>query len=347
MCLDVNGAKNHQNNHVIWYHCHNGKNQGWKIDRKGVTYPRQPLKDGVKFQLKSKMAGNKAVFWHEHIGGGQYRLRIRNNNPSDNRQWFVFDHRTRSIRAWSDKSKAMSNQSGYGLRKGVAAVVRPFKDMINQKIAFYGGAKQNVRALNNLCLDVWHARNSHHMHTTWWTCHNGMNQAWTIDTKGVKYPEQPLRDGVKFQIKSRMATNRALYWKEHIGGNQFRLRIRNDEPEDLNQWFLFDSRTRTIRSWNKRSHVISNQAGQGFRIGKAAVIRPWKGENFQKITFHSRKLRSVMNNNGKCLDVWGGKNVDTQHTTWWNCHNGMNQAWYIDQTGAYYPANPLADGKKF
>lgn len=33
----------------------------------------------------------------------------------------------------------------------------------------------------------------------------------------MKYPAYPLRDGIKFQIKSRMSGNRAIYWRNHIG----------------------------------------------------------------------------------------------------------------------------------
>jgi hypothetical protein len=69
----------------------------------------------------------------------------------------------------------------------------------------------------------------------------------------------------------------------------------------------------------------------GFKIGVAAVIRPWKGENFQKITYHPGTLRNLRNNGGMCLDVAGGKNVNNQHLTFWTCHNGLNQGWIIDQ----------------
>lgn len=31
------------------------------------------------------MGGGKAVYWHENVGSGQLRLRIRINNPGNNR----------------------------------------------------------------------------------------------------------------------------------------------------------------------------------------------------------------------------------------------------------------------
>ena len=55
------------------------------------------------------MAQSRAIFWHEHIGAGQYRLRIRNTNPANNRQWFIHDSRTHTIRSWADRRRAISN----------------------------------------------------------------------------------------------------------------------------------------------------------------------------------------------------------------------------------------------
>jgi hypothetical protein len=144
------------------------------------------------------MTGGRALFWSEHIGGNQFRLRIRNNNPADSKQWFVFDSRTHTIRAWSDRNKAISNQKGQGFNKGKAAVVRPFENEVYQRMAFYQGSRQNLKNNNNKCIDVWGGANRNNQHITWWNCHNGLNQGWKIDLKGVSYPTQPLSDGVKF-----------------------------------------------------------------------------------------------------------------------------------------------------
>jgi hypothetical protein len=122
-----------------------------------------------------------------------------------------------------------------------------------------------------------------------------------------------------------MGGHRALFWHEVLApAGQYRLRIRNNNPGDNKQWFVFNSRTHTIRTWSDRRQVIANQVGQGFIVGKAAVVRPWKSENFQKIQWHGGSKRNIRNNGGKCLDVWGGKNVNLQHLTFWDCHNGLN-----------------------
>lgn len=121
--------------------------------------------------------------------------------------------------------------------------------------------RQNVKLQAKLCLDVHGGRNVHNRFTIWYKCHNGANQAWYVDQTGFRYPKQVYKDGVQFQIKSKMSTFRAAYWAEQIGGNQFRLRIRNNKHKDNRQWWIFDMRTRTIRASARRSYAISNQDG--------------------------------------------------------------------------------------
>lgn len=98
-CLDVHGRSNTDNRHVIFYNCHNGSNQGWKLDQRGEISPRQPLGDRVKFQIRSRMSSGRTVTVTEHIGGHQYRLRIKTYFPADIKQWFFFDRRSRTIRS--------------------------------------------------------------------------------------------------------------------------------------------------------------------------------------------------------------------------------------------------------
>jgi hypothetical protein len=94
------------------------------------------------------------------------------------------------------------------------------------------GARRNIRNNGKQCLDVWGGRNLNNQHLTWWTCHNGVNQAWFTDQKEMIFKKYPIRDGRKFQIKTRMNENRALFWHEAIAANQFRLRIRDTNPGD-------------------------------------------------------------------------------------------------------------------
>jgi hypothetical protein len=145
-----------------------------------------------------------------------------------------------------------------------------------------------------------------------------------------------------------MSGNRSLYWRNHIGGNQYRTYIQDNNPEDKRQWWTFDSRTKSIRAWIKRGHALSGRNGSKLTRGVMVVIRPFRGQVTQKIIWLNRNRQNVRFNTSKmCLDVHGGRNVHNRHVIYWSCHNGLNQAWYVDQTGYTYPRQPLPDGRRF
>jgi hypothetical protein len=147
ICIDVHGASNTHRRHIVFFPCHNGLNQQWYIDQQGIKFPRYPLTDGVKFQIKSIMKTNRALFYHEHIGGHQYRLRIRNNFPEDIKQWWIFDWRTRSIRSAANRRNAISIQRGGNnwMHNGYIACTRKFDGKSLQKIRWFNGSRRNIR----------------------------------------------------------------------------------------------------------------------------------------------------------------------------------------------------------
>jgi hypothetical protein len=346
-CLDVYGGRNTHMMHIHFWKCHKGANQAWTVDRKGWNYPKQPLKNGVKFQIRSRMATHKSLFYAEHIGANQFRLRIHWNNPYDAKQWFIFDSRTNTIRANAKRSHCIANQLNTKFRINVATAVRPYRGINQDKIRWYSTSKKNIQNNGKKCLDVHGGSNTDNRHVIFYNCHNGLNQAWWIDQKTKTWPRQPLKDGVRFQLKSRMAGGRALFTAEHIGGQQYRLRIQDNKAFDKNQWFIFDKRTNSIRSDSKRSMAISNQAGQRFLRNRAAVVRKWIGEAMQRSAFYGGSRRNVRNVPGQCLDVHGASNTNRRHVIWWDCHNAANQGWSIDRIGIVYKNYPLSNGVRF
>jgi hypothetical protein len=84
-----------------------------------------------------------------------------------------------------------------------------------------------------------------------------------------------------------MKGNKALFWAEHIGGHQYRLRIQAHDPENKKQWFIFDSRTRTVRPILKKDYALANQRGTGFRINVAATVRKYTGDNTEKTRWYT------------------------------------------------------------
>jgi hypothetical protein len=174
------------------------------------------------------------------------------------------------------RNLVVSNQLGKGFQIGQVAVVRPWKGEAQQVINFYSGCKRNVRNAKNSCLDVSGGKNANNQPVTFWTCHDGDNQAWAIsqlkviqikevdeETKG----KFPIKDGEKFIIRSEMKNHRMLYANEPLDANQRIVRIRDFDAHVLTAYWVFDSRTNTIRSAHYRGHVLSNRNGYGFQIG--------------------------------------------------------------------------------
>jgi hypothetical protein len=344
-CLDVWGGKNANNQPITFWKCHNGDNQSWAISQiKLVNIKdhetktgRFPVKDGVKFVIRSQMKGGRMLYPNERMGSTQRVLRIRDFDAHVVTAYWNFDSRTNTIRNSHYKNWVLSNRQGYAYRIGVNAVIRKLTEKGRaQSIKFYGGTRKNIRNYGGKCLDVHGGSNTHNRHVIFYNCHNGANQGWKINTIANKPAyRQPIKDGEKFYIRSAMSTNKNLMWHEHIGSNQYRLRIRNFDikyyrlnPTKADKCqFVFDSRTRTIRAHLKRDYAISNEAGQGFNIGRAAVIRPFRKEVFQRIRVYGGSRRNIRNDGGKCLDVHGGHNHNMRHVIFWNCHNGANQGW--------------------
>lgn len=198
-CLDVHGKSNTDNRYTIFYNCHNGANQGWKLDQQREIATRQPLNDRVKFRIRTKMSGGRAITVTEHIGGHQYRLRIRKYFPADDKQSFFFDRRSKTIRSWTKKNYAISNQRGQFLRLNKAIVIRQYvPGDATQRIYYFGGSNKNLRNGGGHCLDVHGKSNSENRHLIFSSCHNGANQAWTLSTKGIQFPRYPVRSGKGF-----------------------------------------------------------------------------------------------------------------------------------------------------
>jgi len=136
-----------------------------------------------------------------------------------------------------------------------------------------------------------------------------------------------------------MSSNRVLYYNEHIGAGQYRLRIRKPKG-DSREWFVYHQKTQSIRLASRKSWAISNQLNYGVSRGKALVLRNYKN-SAQTIYYEPRTQRL---HNGRdtrfCVDVWGGRNRDGTQTTFWSCHNGANQRWFFK----YYPGVPRNTG---
>jgi len=271
-CLDVHGNSNTNNRHVHWYKCHNGLNQAWYIDQRAVKYPAYPVRDGLRFAIRTKMssAGRAA----QYVGG---YIKLIDFDPSNKEQIFTFDTRTRTVRQYYRRSYVISAQSSNYYRNGMYARLTSWnRNRSDQRMRWFNGSRRNLRNLKNMCFDI-RGGNRSNNYIIWHNCHNGMNQAWWLDTQLWYKRSHPLSDGVRFQIRSRLAGNRAVYYDNHIGANHYQLRIRDTRPGDTErQWFVFDRRTHSIRSFSQRNYAISHRYGYKFRVGSEATMGLWR-----------------------------------------------------------------------
>lgn len=204
------------------------------------------------------MTGNRALYMDtRQYSYNQHQLRIWDHAPWRWEQWWVFDRRTKTIRNAHKRNLAISREVGVNrFFPGGNAVVRQWTNTVYHR-SFYNKNKM-VQDWGNFVLTPhsWANNNGHPL--TWWWAKNHAGQKWRIDRQGLNLPKYPIGNGILFQIKSRMAGNRALFWHEHIGGGQYRLRIRNNASYNDRQWFVFDSRTQTIRASADRRLALSN-----------------------------------------------------------------------------------------
>lgn len=95
--------------------------------------------------------------------------------------------------------------------------VGKYEGRANQQIRWFSGKNNNLRDIGERCIQA--LGNSHQAYTHWYKCSSNAGQSWIIDTKGYEYPKQPLGDGVKFQIRTRMQGGKALFWAEKADRN--------------------------------------------------------------------------------------------------------------------------------
>lgn len=183
-------------------------------------------------------------------------------------------------------------------------VIRPYTGGALQKIRWFSGDKRNIRDSGLRCLDVHGGKDEQHRHAIWYKCHDGKNQAWRIDTEGINYPAYPLKDGVKFQIRTKMASRRPLFFED-----SGQIRIIDNDPFNVRTWWVFDTRTKTIRNVKDRNRVLSVQKGRDFANGAWANARKWEEQSDQFMKWIEGNKRNIQHVRGGCLDVAGGKDA--------------------------------------
>lgn len=84
------------------------------------------------------------------------------------------------------------------------------------------------------------------------------------------------------------------------------LKHRDNNPSDHHQWFVFDSRTKTIRSYVRRNYSMRTHSGwNGY-----AVMAPFRGQVYEQMKFNTNsRYRSIQNAKRRCLAVHSHRNI--------------------------------------
>jgi len=273
------------------------------------------------------MNSKRVLFFNEHIGGHQYRLRIR-NAKGDSREWWKYDAKRRVIHIANNKRHVISNERNKGLEKGKKIVMSYFKNSVQSIVYDRRSQRLHSGRDKRMCVDVWGGRDAENNVITYWTCHNGKNQKWSIAYKPGNPTNTGFKNNKRIRIRSKMTGGRVVTVMNHIGKNQYRTVIQTPVKNNNKQVWYLDSSKGSLRSAWHGSYFLSIEFGNNQR-GRRVVARRWaKGsDNTQRFMFRNRRLGSIMSYQNKrlCIDVKGGRNQRNGEVIIWSCHKGRNQ----------------------
>jgi hypothetical protein len=94
--MDVQGGQDKENQNVIVWNRHNGKNQQWDIVYADLPPPKIEFKPNQPFIIINQMAGKRLLT----LDGQNFIIRTRNNSPE---QLFKFDPSSRTIKMYANQ----------------------------------------------------------------------------------------------------------------------------------------------------------------------------------------------------------------------------------------------------
>ena len=123
-----------------------------------------------------------------------------------------------------------------------------------------------------MCIDVWGGKDSENNVITYWTCHNGRNQKWTIAYKPAVPKDTGFRSNKRIRIRSKMVGGRVVTVMNHIGRSQYGTALQTPVKGNNKQvWFLEASKGALRAAWHA-GFYLSIEFGNNQR-GKRVVAR--------------------------------------------------------------------------
>jgi len=161
--------------------------------------------------------------------------------------------------------------------------------------------------------------------------HGKINQQWDI-IYADQYPEEPKKGELNkdfglyvdrtFYVVSQLKSNRYL---DLISNRNFVIKTPNGRKTQ--QWY-FHQPSLTIRT------RLNNQSWDIKSAGRTNEMQVWSTNSgwFQVFKYVDEHFMNIQN--GKALDVHGGRDEEGRKAIVWNRHNGANQKWkviYLDE----------------
>jgi len=328
---------NRHRQYVLFRTCvrRNNHLNNWWIDQVVYRYGRQPFGDNVKFRIRMKTGKGYSLSLGQHLGSDRYYIRMYHDAPWDLKQWWFFNRRTRTIRPVTKRSHSITVYDGNNEwpRLSKYAILTRYRRKSNKpwyyQATYFSGRYNNIRNPSGFCLSMWANNARISGYAAWKLCTRSASMNWRLDRRGVRYPRYPLRDGRKFQIKSRLSKRRALIYYNR-SGHQWYLRIQNNNPYNIKQWWVFDWRTKSIRAAGNISLVVSIQLnGRNWKYyNYYGVVRKYRGEQIQKVRWFNGRLHNIRDLSNRCLNVQSNYDAHLRYVMWYKCKSNMKgSAW--------------------
>lgn len=124
------------------------------------------------------------------------------------------------------------------------------------------------------------------------------------------------------------------YNNQKVSSHEYYVIISDHDPYFQNQWWVYDSRTQTIRSHKDRNLVLRIRIDynlndvNNYNNGQYAVAGPYRSQLREQLQWHEGARMNLKTHDNTCL--WANGNSHYSYVQFYTCQNNLNQGWWID-----------------
>lgn len=303
--MDVSGGADRENQNVIVWGRHNGKNQQWDIVYADLPPPKIDFKPGKPFIIINQMAGKRLLT----LQGKNFVVQRRNNSPE---QLFKYDASSQTIRLFANQQDSIAIEQ-HGRSRNL--ISHKTDGAWYQEFHIEGNFLRNERGL---VVDVSGGKDADGQNVIVWKKHGKLSQQWKFEYVDADIIQNGIIPDKPFRILSKMKAGRALTRSRN------NVIIRDANKNDNDQVFVYDSQTGSIQP--KKNHRVALDIGEEGR-NRYVQFADEKDIWYQHFQIKGEYL---VNERGLVLDVAGAKDQNNQNVLAWKKGNGLNQKWRID-----------------